>query len=80
MFVIIYIRNDPEWTRKTFLEAASALKIKPIQAYKWGYHKKLKENENENENQNEEKQAETKVIDDIISSIAYYNEIFLISL
>ena len=52
------MKKDPNWTRKTFLEAASSLKIKPIQTYKWGYHKKMKENEC----QSEDKQAETKVI------------------
>ena len=50
-------RKDPEWTRKTFVEAASVLKIKPIQAYKWGYHKRMKESENKSE-----EEIEVKVI------------------
>ena len=37
--------KDPQWSRKTFLEAAKNLGIKISQAYKWGYHRKIKDPE-----------------------------------
>lgn len=35
-------RRDPEWSKDTFTQVAQVLNIKPLQAYKWGYHKKQK--------------------------------------
>ena len=40
-----FFRKDPDWNRSTFLEAAALLNIKPIQAYKWGYHRKQRREE-----------------------------------
>ena len=35
-------RKDPTWCKETFTEAADKVGIRPLQAYKWGYHRKQK--------------------------------------
>lgn len=46
-FLLFAFREDPDWTKETFHRAAEKLGIRPLQAYKWGYHRKLKEAEEE---------------------------------
>lgn len=53
-------RLDPEWKKETFTKAAEELGIKPIQAYKWGYHQKLKGLECSQKKSNEVKLTSTK--------------------
>lgn len=40
--MVFLYSEDPEWSNETFSRAAKEIGIKPIQAYKWGYHKKIK--------------------------------------
>ena len=41
--IIQSYREDPEWKIETYIKAAEATGISPIQAYKWGYHQRIKQ-------------------------------------
>ena len=48
-FILMYkvtnfdIREDPKWKSQTYMKVAQAIGISPTQAYKWGYHYKIKQ-------------------------------------
>ena len=67
-------REDPSWKKDTFTKAANELGLKPIQAYKWGYHKKIKVAESGGKNELDEVSAKRHHLVQTIK--LYYKSIF----
>lgn len=39
---MLFFRNDPDWSKATYQKVSAELGISESQAYKWGYHQKIK--------------------------------------